>query len=143
MNDTKTSVKDLLKKNGYTCIVLKDGFCFCSNKRGVSPLISLYDKKGIQSGAYVADKVVGKAAAFIYALLDVKYVFCEVISVAALEVLERYGIDSDFEECVPAISNRDNTDVCPMEKAVLNIGDPYSALDAIRKKQIELKSLKK
>ena len=85
-------------------------------------------KEGVDmQGAYVADKVVGKAAAYLYVLLGVRKVYAAVISRPALDVLERYNIGIVYDMLVPAIRNRTDTGFCPMETAVLDIDDANEA----------------
>ena len=80
-----------------------------------------------------SDKVVGKAAAYLYMLLGVKRLFTQVISAPALEVLESENIEVSFGQVVENIKNRTGTGICPMESCVLNIDNPYDALQEIKK----------
>ena len=139
MSNGKTP-KEMLSCGGYTLVIRSDKGTLCTKKRGIAPLLGIYEERGELSGALAFDKVVGKAAAFLYVLLNVFSVYAEVMSVSALEVLERYGIDTDFDECVPAIINRDGTGFCPMESTVLSIDDPNEALAAVKEKLKELSS---
>ena len=78
------------------------------------------------------DKVVGKAAAFLYILLGIRRVYALTISESALALLQEYGVAVGYDVCVPRIKNREGTGFCPMESAVLAAKDPSSALRAIR-----------
>ncbi len=89
-------------------------------------------------GMFAADKVVGRAAAFLYVLLEVREVYALVMSECAEEVLLRFGVAYSFEERVPAIRNRAGDGFCPMEQAVLEIDEPNDALLAIKKRLAEL-----
>ena len=84
------------------------------------------------SGYSAADKVVGKATAFLYCLLGVTAVYTPVISQAALQVLTQHGIATEYDLCVPAIFNHRKDGFCPMETATRDISDPKQALCAIR-----------
>ena len=128
----------LLQEEGYTCVLCKEEQVFTSRMRGVKPLLSWYDQGLDVKGFSVADKVVGKAAAFLYVLLGVGEVYAQVMSRPAKMVLDTYGIPNGCEEEVDAIRNRTNTGYCPMETAVWNIADPEEALTAIRQKVKEL-----
>ena len=139
MVSDQQKARQIFFSNGFTCVFCKDNRVFFSKKRGVAPLLTLLNKSSGVQGACAADRVVGKAAAFIYVALDVKSVYADVISAPALEVLERYGIDTDFRECVPGIQNRTNTGPCPMEAAVLNIADPARAVITVQKRLSELR----
>ena len=124
--------RKILVDNGYTCVVTKDDFCFTSKQRGVKPLLELIDSSNDCKGAVAADKVVGKAAAFLYVLLGVKAVYADVISEHAFAVLQRNGILVDYTELVPMIKNRDGSGFCPMEQATLAVTDEKIALEVIR-----------
>ncbi len=123
--------KMLLNINDHTC-VLSDGQTILTDKRrGVRPLLDILESRRNVSDFSAADKVVGKAAAFLYCLLGVKYLYARVISQSALDVLVNAQVCVEYDQLVPAIRNRTNDGFCPMEQAVWNITDPASALLAI------------
>lgn len=138
MNESINKAKDLLIKGGYTCVICKQNTTVTSTERGVKPLIGLLDEGTDVSGAFAADKVVGKGAAFLYVLLGVKEVFAGVISVPAEQVFIKYGIAYGYATKVEAIRNRTDTGFCPMESAVKDIDDPAAALTALKKKVAEM-----
>lgn len=124
--------KEHLKQGGYTCVMVKNDLIFTSKERGVKPLLDWIDCGADFENAVVADKVVGKAAAFLYVLLKVKEIYAVVLSQPALRVLEKHNIEISYEEKVSAIRNRDNTGNCPMESAVWDVDNPEEALVVIR-----------
>ena len=124
--------KEILTEGGFTCVLIKGGTVFSSRERGVKPLLSLLDSKENCKGCFAADKVVGKAAAFLYILLGAKALYASVISAPALELLKSYKIDVSYETTVEMIRNRTETGYCPMEQATLNLSEPNEALRAIR-----------
>ena len=128
----------LLQEEGFTCVLCSGDQVLTSRLRGVKPLLTWLDEGLDLKGFTAADKVVGKAAAFLYVLLGVKEVYAQVMSQPANAVLEAHGIPNGCEEEVPAIRNRTNTGFCPMETAVWEISDPQEALTAIRQKAKEL-----
>ncbi len=129
--NTLDKAKELLHKGKYTCVLIKDNIEYTSTDRGVKPLLDLM-KSGIDfKECSAADKVVGKAAAYLYVLLGVKEIYAAIISEPAYEVLKMYGIDIYYESVVPAIRNRDNTGYCPMETSVLDIDNPDDAYEMI------------
>ncbi len=83
-------------------------------------------------GHYAADKVVGKAAAFLYVLIGVKEEYATVISKSALTVLQEHGILMSYNILVEMIRNRSGTGYCPMEQATKDISDPCEGLDVIK-----------
>ena len=85
-------------------------------ERGVQDLYRLLKMEpDFLRGAFIADKVIGKAAAALMALGGVDEVFARVISSPAREFLERSEIKVDFLVEVPHIINRARTGWCPLE----------------------------
>jgi hypothetical protein len=137
MTDREAYAVALLKE-GKTCVIVGKERMLCSTRRGVAPLLSWLDDKEDCQGAFAADKVVGRAAAFLYVLLGVAKVHALVLSESAEEVLLRFGVPYSFEERVAAIRNRTGDGFCPMEQAVLEMEEPMEALGAIRMRLAQL-----
>ena len=123
--------KDILSQGGYTCVLCRGEESVTFTLRGVKPLVELLRSGEDYSGYSAADKVVGRATAFLYLLLGVKCVFAKVISRAAFSVLESAGVSTEFETLTDNIINRTGDGICPFEAAVLDIGDAKSAYSAI------------
>lgn len=126
--------KEILIAGGYTCVLTDGGAVYTSTDRGVKPLVRFLESGEVPAGLSAADKVVGRATAYLYALLKVKEVYAQVISQPAVEVLREHGIGVRYHKLVPNIINRKGDGICPFEAAVLEIRDANSAYDAIRKK---------
>lgn len=126
--------KSVLVEGGYTCVMVKGEAVDTSMERGIRPLFQIVKSRTDREGYSAADKVVGKAAAFMYVLMKVREVFAQVISKPALEVLEGAGIEVSYVECVPAIRNRTDTGFCPMESAVLDVKEPEEAYSVLEKR---------
>lgn len=133
--------KKLLESAKATCAFVKDEEAFFSLERGVASLLKLLQEEKSLAGFSAADKVVGRAAAFLYVLLKVEKLYAGVISKYALEVLNFYGVPVEYGELVEAIRNRKGDGFCPMETAVLGISEPSEAVAAVVKKQEELRKL--
>ena len=133
MNCDLEKAKTYLKEETCTCVLCRDDQLFSSKHRGVRPLLDFWDSGKDFSGFSAADKVVGKATAFLYCLLGVREIYAGVLSDAAAEVLTRANISFSCDSRVAAIRNRDNTGPCPMEQATKDISDPNLALIAVRK----------
>ncbi len=140
MTDNLERAKKILCEGGCTLAIVRDEDVFTSTDRGVKPLIDLLDSGKLKGGFCAADKVVGKAAAFLYVLLGAERVYAHVISKPAFETFDNYGIRAEYGTLTEAIKNRTNTGFCPMETAVMDINEPSEALEAIRKKLVEMKS---
>jgi hypothetical protein len=139
MNNTLLNAKSTLEKESLTCIITNGESVYKSNLRGIKPLLEFVQNGVDTRGFYAADKVVGKAAAYLYVLLGVKEIYAQVVSEAAEAVLSKHQIPLFYEEKVPAIRNRTNTGFCPMEQAVWEIDDPLSAKQAIVQKLDQLR----
>ena len=123
---------NILNEGSYTCVLRRGDITLTDDRRGIRPLMELLESGQDFRHFCAADRVVGKAAAFLYCLLGVRSVYAKVISTPALEVLMRHGVDVYFDEQVSAIRNRTGDGFCPMETAVWNLNDPEKAPDAIR-----------
>lgn len=129
-----------LEEEHCTCVLCRADVLLSSCHRGVRPLLDFLDSGNDFTGFSAADKVVGKATAFLYCLLGVRAVYAQVLSDAAAKVFTQQGIAFTCDTQVPTIRNRENTGPCPMENATKNITDPQEALVAIRN---TLKALQK
>ncbi len=130
--------KTLLCDGVYTVVLCRDEITHTDTRRGVAPLLALLDRGEDVSGFAAADKVVGKAAAFLYLRLGVAAVHAAVISTPAYGLLTAHGIDTTYDTLVPAIRNRAGDGYCPMETVTLPLTDPVEAEVAIRQRLAEL-----
>ena len=131
-----------LLNDGFTCAIYLENKVYKSTERGVAPLMKWLQKGEKLHGFSAVDKVVGKAAAFLYVLLGVRKVHAVVISDSAEKVLCQFGIDCSYEQKVPAIRNRTNTGFCPMEQAVWELDEPHAAHARIQETLQKLKENK-
>lgn len=126
-------------REGDTCAVVARDMILRSKERGIKPLMAWLAAGEDCAGAVAADKVVGKAAAFLYVLLGVAEVHANVMSESAEGVFLRFGIGYTFDEKVAAIRNRTDTGFCPMEQAVLGVEDPKGAYTVLNERLNGLK----
>lgn len=115
--------------------VVKDGIVSCFSESGIKALLGIAESnKELLTGASVADKIVGRAAAFIMVSCGVKEVYAGVMSKGAAALFEMYGVPCSCATLTDKIINRAGTDICPMERAVLDVpdADSSSALAALR-----------
>ena len=124
--------KQLLTTEEYTCVLCRDDRIYTSTRRGVAPLLGWLDSGTNLTGFSAADRVIGKATAYLYCLLGVKEVFARVISRPAIQVLQSHSIPSHWDTLVEGIQNRQKTGPCPMEYATRNCTTPEEALAAVR-----------
>lgn len=142
MKNDLTEAINILNSDKYTCVLCKESAVYVSMERGVKPLLDWLDNGTDLQGFSAADKVVGKAAAFLYVLLGVKEVYAKVMSEGAICVLNDNGIPAKYDISVKNIINRAGTGNCPMEEAVGELSSPSEALKAVRLKLSTLNSAK-
>ena len=130
--------KALLAQGDYTVVLCRDDVTYTDTRRGVSPLLSLLDGGVCVNDFAAADKVVGKAAAFLYLRLGVAVVHALVMSEPAYDLLTAHGVAATYDTLVPAIRNRAGDGYCPMEQVTLPLTDAVEAETAIRKRLAEL-----
>ena len=131
---SKKELVELLNSSQCSCVVANEHTTLTFHERGVKDLQRLLgDESQPLNGAFIADKVVGKAAAFLYALMKVRSVYAYTVSEPALEVLAGAGIEVCAEKVVPAIRNRTDTGQCPMETLVWDTSDAYQAYEKLKK----------
>ena len=142
MDEDFKKAKDEFSTGKYTLVICKGDDIFTSDVMGIKPLMKLIDEKKDYKGYSAADKIIGRAAAFLYTLLGVKNVYGEVMSKGAIEILKKEGINYEYKTLTEFIENRKKTGICPMDEAVQNCTSANDACDAIRKKMIFLQSQK-
>lgn len=128
----------LLESGNFTCVLCKNCAVYTATERGVKPLVRWLTEGAAVAGFSAADKVVGKATAYLYVLLGVGAVYAHVMSKSAAQVLEGNGIAVEYGALVENIINRQGTGICPFEASVLEIDSPAEALTAIRAKMAQM-----
>ena len=78
MTDILRSAKDILEMEHCTCVIVKEDKAYTSMERGVKPLLSWLEENIDFKSASAADKVVGKAAAYIYVKMQISEVLVPV-----------------------------------------------------------------
>lgn len=131
MNGTINIAKNILIKNGYTCVLYSEKKEYHSTLRGVKPLIEFLNSGENFSECCAADKTVGLGAAHLYILLGVKSVWANVMSTSAKKILEQNNIQTFCDNEVAYIINRAKSGPCPIESAVSGITDSEQALGII------------
>jgi len=124
--------KTLGNDNTFVC---KNGEkIYKSQKRGVAPVMDLLESDpDMLKGAYVADKVIGKAAALLLVKGGIAELYTEIISDHAINVFSKYtNIRVSYSKKVPYIVNRTKDGMCPMEKATIDIDSPEEAYEAVK-----------
>ena len=134
MSDLERAKSALASDSSITLAMCKDGVVFTDTLKGVAPLVAAAESGADYSGYCAADRIVGKAAAMLYALLKVKEVYAEVLSKRGAETLSRFGIAYSYSVMTEFIVNRRGDGECPMEEAVKDAPEPSEALEKIKNK---------
>lgn len=122
----------LLHAERCSCVICKDGRMRTFRERGVKDLyLLLKEEPEFLRGAFVADKVVGKAAASLMILGGISGLHADVASEPAMSLLKSCGVDAECTECVPHVINRSGTDWCPLEKRCFGLETPQECLASI------------
>lgn len=130
--------KTRLQETACTCVLRRGEQEFIGTRRGIAPLLDFLDSGRDMTGFCAADRVVGKAAAFLYVRLGVAAVYAPVMSRPAYHTLTAFGIAASYGTLTDAIVNRAGDGGCPMEQAVWDITDPIEAEQALRRRLAEL-----
>ena len=125
---------------GSSCALVREESCIVSRERGIFPILNLIKEGFSLQGFSIADKVIGRAAAFLFIKAKVKEVYGETMSAGADELLNKHGIPHSYGTLAEKIINRSGDGLCPMEESVEGIDDVDEAYIAINRKA---KSLQK
>lgn len=131
--DTVTASR-LLMENHASSVFCRGKKVISSNKPGIVPLLELLKNHADLKGFCTADRIVGKAAAFLYIKLGVSEVYAPIMSEMAVYTLARHGIIPICDRCVPYILNKNRTEECPVEKIVAEINDAEQAVTLLAEK---------
>jgi iron complex outermembrane receptor protein len=127
-----------LEEQGVGMIIENNGETTTYCLPGVQDLLHLTAEEPERlKGAIVADKRVGKAAACLLIEGGVKRVNTPLVSTPAKEMLQAAGIPLYAREEIPLMVNMDGTDLCPMEKKLLDAKTPEQCAAILRGATIE------
>lgn len=127
-----------LDEQGVGMIIENNGETTTYCLPGVQDLLHLTaDEPERLKGAVVADKRVGKAAACLLIEGGVKRVNTPLVSTPAKQMLQAAGILLYAREEIPLMVNKDGTDLCPMEKKLLDAKTPERCAAILRGASIE------
>ncbi|MEG1641591.1 MAG: DUF1893 domain-containing protein [Synergistaceae bacterium] len=128
MEDKEIKVIEKLEKSNDTLIAMREEIYYIASGLGVKPIIEpMRENKNFFENAFVADKVIGKGASLLLVLSKAKFVYGNIMSTNAKEVLSSNGIKYSFKTEVPYIKNRAGDGICPLEQSVISTDDPAQA----------------
>ncbi len=134
--------KRILKDENRSLVIVKEGMTiFRADSSGIEGLLQAIEKLGEKlSGASVADKIVGKAAALLLAYSHVTNVYAATLSLKGLNTLRKNNISIEYDLLVPEILDKEGKDICPFERFTSKIESPNRAFEELKR---YMKALKK
>ncbi|MBQ2423791.1 MAG: DUF1893 domain-containing protein [Alistipes sp.] len=121
-----------LHSSKCSCVIATSETVRVCYQRGIKDLYEIYTTEPkTLSGATVADKVVGRAAAAIMILGGVKSVYADIISALALDLFAKSSVKVSYGQVVPHIINRAKSGLCPLESATKDVDSLDKIFDII------------
>jgi hypothetical protein len=137
--DLETAKKRLHERKLTLCITKNGETIFETNSHGISGFLRAIQRLEVKlEGAYVADRVVGKAIALLCIYTKVRGVYASTISKKAKKLLEENVIQIEWGNLVENILDPDKATTCPFEKLAAKISDPEEAYLKLRTLQDSL-----
>ncbi len=133
MNEKELAINEL-NNSEYSLIIVKNNkIIYKSKKESVGSIVGLLENKPeILKDAFVADKIIGRAVAMICDYSSVKFCYGKIVSRGAVDIFKKRNLEYKAENIVKAIKNRDNTDLCPIEKLTLDVSDSEEGIKRIK-----------
>lgn len=132
----------MLARGNYSCVIADRDRVMTSRARGIAPLLERAERGERLEGAFVADRIIGKAAAMLLISMHVASVYGEIMSREAEKLLLASGIEVEYGMLTDHIVNRTGDGLCPMEQAVRDLTDCAAAPAVLRKRIEELRAHK-
>lgn len=118
----------------HSIVLIDEKEIIVSDQKGIILLLELINSNKKLENFSIADKVVGKAVAILILKANIKNVYAKTLSVSAKNLLEKRHVNVKYSFLVDVIKNKDNTDICPMERAVENIDDIETGYRILKEK---------
>ncbi|MDZ7671934.1 MAG: DUF1893 domain-containing protein [Halanaerobiales bacterium] len=133
MNEKELAINEL-NNSEYSLIIVKSNkIVYKSKKESVGSIVGLLENNPeILKDAIVADKIIGRAVAMICDYSSVNFCYGKIVSKGAVDIFEKRNLEYEAENIVKAIKNRDNTDLCPIEKLTLDVDDSEEGIKRIK-----------
>ena len=130
-NSYRDKALAVLRNTDASFVYVTEEAVLTSEYKGIRRLLTLVNEQTVLAEGFVADRIVGKAAALLMVLQGAKNVYAETIDQPALAVFRTHGVNVMFRKAIPIIINRAGDGICPMENAVLAVDDPREAFTVL------------
>lgn len=126
-------------RNGFSTfiVICNNEVIIDENNFGVISLLKHFEVLKNCQNLVIYDKLIGKGASMIMAILSVESIYSKTITTTALSILNESSINISFENEVEKILNRDKSDLCPIEKIAKDINDVNELVLLLREFYIE------
>ncbi len=143
MSDLDIAKNELYEENLTLTIVKNGAVLFETRSHRISGFLEAVETLGDRlEGAAVADRVVGKAVAFLCVYAKIRAVYAAVLSRKAHAVLKKEGISCKWNELVENVLDANKSGMCPFEKTAAGMSDAGEAYVAFRRLRDNLNSCK-
>ena len=96
-NNLEKAIKILEEEKDLTLVLVLNEDIYKSSEKGIKSLLQLLNSGKNYLNYSAADKIVGKAAAMLYKLLNVNDIYGEVMSIRAINFLEQNNINFKYK----------------------------------------------
>jgi len=135
MTESEQLVRTTIRSGDAALCAVADGaLLYQMTGRGISALLTaVEEERSVSHGPLDwGDKLVGRAAALLFAFVHPRSVFALTMSAGAQDILRTAGIPFACDALIVDVLNRTGTGPCPMEAAVSSIDDPLAALETLK-----------
>lgn len=127
----KERAKSLLSGD-VTAVLIRGREEIISRDKGIKFLFTLASEGKTYEGGSIADKIIGKAAAYLLVMLCIKNVYAPIMTNEAAEIFEKHKINYSYIKLTDVIIGRDGKKPCIMEQAVKSAKTPVEAYNRIK-----------
>ncbi len=129
-----TLARETLENEECSIVVVKNKKVLLFKKgHGLKPIFETFEEIGPEiKDSVVADRILGKASAFLFRYAGVKSVYTPQATKGAVAVLIVGGIPSQVEKLIPFIKNNTGDNKCPFEKILEGVESPKKAFELLK-----------
>lgn len=139
MKKMLVEAKSLLEKERASLVLIREGQePHIDFRSGLIPLWEAY-RDGNWSGGVLADRVIGRGAAFLAVDMELISIYSPLMSRGAVEIFKKWGIEFKYELQVERIRDRSGKGLCPMEALLEGIEESHIAIQRLNQFFLERK----